>query len=83
VLYATTAAGEFAQLWVEQGTVLRYGAREVARPAERLTFGWERRAAGQYAGYAGGPTTLTLALPRAPEQVVGPGVNSFAYDAER
>ncbi|MDO7874125.1 heparinase II/III family protein [Hymenobacter sp. ASUV-10] len=81
LLYSITTAGEFAQLFMEQGTVLRHGEHPVARAAERVTLGWERRTATQYAGYVSGATTLTLALPQTPESVAGPAVSSFAYDA--
>ncbi|MCB2379196.1 heparinase II/III family protein [Hymenobacter sp. BT635] len=79
--YSTDAAGSFAQLFLEQGTVLYYGNMAHIRSAKRATLSWQRAEAGRYVGYASRATTLTVPLSTAPTAVTGPGVAGFSFDA--
>jgi len=81
--YSATANGDFAQLFVQQGTVLRVGADTVLHASRRATVVWQRLGPTRYAGYASRATTLKLALGAAPAAVTGPGVAGYAYDAAR
>ncbi|MCB2407720.1 heparinase II/III domain-containing protein [Hymenobacter lucidus] len=79
--YSTDLAGNFAQLFLEQGTTLRYGNLTVLQSARRATVAWQRTDATAYAGYISRATTLTVALSSAPTAVTGAGVAAFRYDA--
>lgn len=81
--YSTTAAGDFAQLFVQQGTLVQAGARAVLHSTKRADLSWQRVSAARYAGSASRATTLTLALGSAPTSVAGAGVASYAYDTGR
>ncbi|PJJ59741.1 heparinase II/III domain-containing protein [Hymenobacter chitinivorans] len=75
------AAGGFAQLFLEQGTTLSYGAAPFISSAKRATISWQRTGATAYAGYVSRATTLAIPLGTAPTAVTGPGVSSFSFDA--
>ncbi len=81
--YSARSAGDFAQLFLQEGTLLLAGADTVVRASRRATISWQRTSATRYDGYASRPTTLTLALGRAPASVSGAGVRSYYYDAGR
>ncbi len=79
--YSAEANGDFAQLFMQAGTVLQVGPTAVLTSARRADVSWQRLGLGRYAGYASRATTLLLALPTAPTAVVGAGVASYAYNA--
>ncbi|WP_198172501.1 heparinase II/III domain-containing protein [Hymenobacter ginkgonis] len=79
--YSATADGTFAQLFLQEGTVLRVGSTPVVQASRRATISWQRVQATSYAGYASRATTLTLALASAPAAITGPGVASYTYEA--
>jgi hypothetical protein len=79
--YSADASGDFAQLFVQAGTVLQVGPAAVLTSSRRADVSWQRLGPGRYAGYASRATTLTLALPAAPGAVRGAGVVSYTYDA--
>jgi hypothetical protein len=79
--YSATAAGNFAQLFVQQGTLVQVGTDTVLRATRRADLSWQRISPTSYAGYASRATTLTLALGNAPISVAGAGVDSYTYDA--
>ena len=81
--YSAEADGDFAQLFMQAGTVLQVGATAVLTSTRRADLSWQRTDATQYGGYASRATTLTLALGSAPTAVSGTGVASYAYDASR
>ncbi|MGI4734368.1 MAG: heparinase II/III domain-containing protein [Janthinobacterium lividum] len=81
--YSATAAGSFAQLFVQQGTLVQVGADTLLRSSRRADLSWQRASATRYAGSASRATTLTLALGSAPTSVAGAGVASYAYDASQ
>jgi hypothetical protein len=78
--YSATKDGDFAQLFVQEGTTLQVGQGGVMQSARRATISWQRTSAIHYDGYASRATTLTLALPSAPVAVTGDGVSSYGYD---
>ncbi|MGI4737919.1 MAG: heparinase II/III domain-containing protein [Janthinobacterium lividum] len=80
-LYSATADGEFAQLFMQTGTVLSVGPTAVVQSSRRATISWQQTNAARYDGYANRATTLTLALGTAPTAVIGAGVSSYRYDA--
>ncbi|WP_201981264.1 heparinase II/III domain-containing protein [Hymenobacter rubidus] len=82
-LYSTTTGGDFAQLFVQQGTQLSFGTAAVLRASRRATISWQQSSATRYDGYASRATTLTLALNRAPSAVSGTGVANYSYNASR
>ena len=77
----SAAAGEFTQLFMQEGTRLVVGSVPLLLSSRRATLSLQRAAAG-YDGYAGRATTLTLALGMPPAAVTGPGVASYAYNAD-
>jgi hypothetical protein len=79
--YSAKATGDFAQLFVQEGTTLQVGEGIVMRASRRATISWQHASATRYEGYASRATTLTLALPTAPLAVVGAGVSSSTYNA--
>lgn len=81
--YSATAAGDFAQLFVQQGTLVQAGATAVLQSTKRADLSWQRASATRYEGSASRATTLTLALGSAPTSVAGAGVASYAYDASQ
>jgi hypothetical protein len=80
-LYSTTATGDFAQLFMQRGTVLSVGATPVLQSTQRATLSWQRTAPTSYDGYASRATTLTVALGSAPTAVSGSAISGYAYDA--
>lgn len=84
--YSAKTDGSFAQLFFQQGTLLRLGSVPVAQSACRATLSWQRveatpTEAARYEGYVSRATTLLLALPGAPAAVTGSGIVRYAYDA--
>ncbi|UOQ70376.1 heparinase II/III domain-containing protein [Hymenobacter cellulosilyticus] len=79
--FSLDAAGNFAQLFLEQGKVLYYGAAPVVQSTKRATLSWQRTSSNTYAGYVSRATTLTIPMSSAPSSVTGPGVTGFQYDA--
>lgn len=80
-LYSATASGDFAQLFMQRGTVLSVGTTAVLQSTQRATLSWQRTGATSYDGYASRATTLTVALGSAPAAVAGAAVSGYAYDA--
>ena len=81
--YSADSTGAFAQLFLEQGTVLYADTLPLVRTTRRATVSWQKASATHYDGSVSRATTLTLALGAAPLSVSGEGVASYAYDAER
>lgn len=81
--YSTTAAGDFAQLFVQQGTLVQAGTTAVLYSTKRADLSWQRAGATRYEGSASRATTLTLALGSTPTSVAGAGVASYTYDASQ
>lgn len=79
--YSAKTDGSFAQLFIQEGTLLRLGSVPVLQSSRRATLSWQRADATRYEGYASRATTLLLALPGAPATVTGSGVVRYAYDA--
>ncbi|UOQ51082.1 heparinase II/III domain-containing protein [Hymenobacter cellulosivorans] len=79
--FSQDAAGNFAQLFLEQGTVLYYGAAPVVQSAKRATISWQRTGVTTYGGYVSRATTLTIPMSNAPTAVTGAGITSFRYNA--
>jgi hypothetical protein len=79
--YSANSNGDFAQLFVQEGTTLQVGQGVAMRASRRATVSWQRASATHYDGYASRATTLTLLLPKAPAAVTGAGVSSYTYDA--
>lgn len=80
-LYSLDKTDTFAQLFVQQGTTLRYGTTTVLTSSRRADISWQRLGSSLYGGYVSQPTTLTLAITAAPQAVTGTGVRSYQYDA--
>jgi hypothetical protein len=80
--YSADAANNFAQLFLEQGTLLQYGGSAVLQSTRRATISWQRTGALAYTGYVSRATTLIVALSNAPTAVTGPGVADFSFDAK-
>ena len=80
-LYSAAADGAFAQLFIQEGTLLRLGSVPVLQSSRRATLSWQRTDATRYEGYASRATTLLLALATAPIAVTGSGVVGYSYDA--
>jgi hypothetical protein len=78
--YSAATNGDFAQLFVQEGTTLRAGQGVVLQSARRATISWQHTSAAHYDGYVNRATTLMLALPSAPIAVTGAGVSSYTYD---
>jgi hypothetical protein len=74
------SAGRPAQLFLDQGTQLRYGTQVLLHSSKRATVSWQQDARSDYAGYADRATTLVVYLPAAPGQVAGPGVRRSSYN---
>ncbi|WP_179225438.1 heparinase II/III domain-containing protein [Hymenobacter mucosus] len=78
--YSVDATGGFAQLFLQEGTTLLYGAATVVQASRRATISWEKTGLARYQGYASKPTTLLLTLAQSPRTVEGEGVEQFAYN---
>jgi len=74
------STGRPVQLFLDQGTQLRYGSRMLLQASHRATISWQQDVRGSYAGYADRATTLVVYLPAAPGQVAGTGVRGSSYD---
>jgi hypothetical protein len=81
--YSATPAGDFAQLFVQAGTILRADTMLLLRASRRADISWQRTSSARYDGYASQATALTLSLGTAPATVTGPAVASYAYNASR
>lgn len=81
--YSADSTGTFAQLFMQQGTVLLAGATTVVQAANRATISWQKASPHSYAGSVSRATSLVLALTSPPAAVTGAGVASYAYDATR
>ncbi|MGI4761181.1 MAG: heparinase II/III domain-containing protein [Janthinobacterium lividum] len=81
--YSADSTGGFAQLFLEQGTVLYADTLALVRTTRRATISWQQASATRYDGSVSRATTLTLALAAAPAAVSGQGVASYTYDTER
>jgi hypothetical protein len=78
--YSAATNGDFAQLFVQEGTTFLAGQGVVLQSARRATISWQHTSAAHYDGYASRATTLMLALPSAPIAVTGASVSSYTYD---
>jgi len=78
--YSLDSANQFAQLFLQQGTILRYGSAPVVASSRRADISWQRLSSGVYSGYVSRATTLTLPMPAAPQAVMGAGVSTYQYD---
>jgi hypothetical protein len=74
-----TADNAFAQLFLEQGKQLVYGATTVVQSSQRATISWQQDNTLRYKGYVSRSTILTLSLDQAPSAVSGAA--SYSYDA--
>jgi hypothetical protein len=81
--YSADSTGVFAQLFLEQGTVLYADTLPLVRASRRATLSWQKTSATRYDGSVSRATTLTLALATAPAAVTGAGVASYRYDIGR
>jgi hypothetical protein len=79
--YSADSTGAFAQLFLEQGTVLYADTLPLVRATRRATVSWQKTSVTRYDGSVSRATTLTLALANAPAAVTGAA--SFSYDAGR
>ncbi|TGE24842.1 T9SS type A sorting domain-containing protein [Hymenobacter aquaticus] len=79
--YSADAAGSFAQLFLEQGTVLSYGAAPVLNSTKRATISWQQTSPTAYSGYVSRATMLTLPVSSVPTAVTGAGVTGFSFEA--
>ncbi|WP_176132875.1 heparinase II/III family protein [Hymenobacter sp. CRA2] len=80
--YSADSAGRFAQLFIEQGTVLQLDTLPLLLASRRATISWQQLDDQHFAGYVSRATTLRLAFPQAPPTVSGAGVSRFSYDAD-
>lgn len=81
--YSVEAGGDFAQLFMQAGKVLRVGADTVLASTHRANLGWQRTGPTTYACYTSRPTILTIGLAQAPVAVVGAAVAGYTYNATR
>ncbi|UOR07477.1 heparinase II/III family protein [Hymenobacter aerilatus] len=79
--YSLDKANRFAQLFLQQGTTIRYGSTPVLTSSRRADISWQRLSSSLYSGYVSRATTLMLPLPTAPQTVTGTGVAAYQYDA--
>jgi hypothetical protein len=81
--YSADNTGAFAQLFMQQGTVLYADTLPLVRASRRATISWQLTDPAHYAGSVSRATTLTLHLANAPGAVAGAGLSSYRYDAAR
>jgi hypothetical protein len=79
--YSTDSLGNFAQLFVQDGRVLQYGAQPMLQASRRATLSWQQLSGTQFEGYASRATELVLALDFVPGTVTGVGVQRYSYNA--
>jgi len=81
--YSADNTGAFAQLFMQQGTVLYADTLPLVRASRRATISWQLTDPAHYAGSVSRATTLVLHLANAPGAVAGAGLSSYRYDAAR
>ncbi|WP_354579112.1 heparinase II/III family protein [Hymenobacter sp. UYP22] len=78
---AIDSVGQPAQMFLDQGTVLRYGPDTLVYSRKRATVSWQLLGQGRYAGYVSRATILVVAMPGAPAQVLGAGISGYSYNS--
>ncbi|WP_254244270.1 heparinase II/III family protein [Hymenobacter sp. BRD128] len=81
--YSADSTGQFAQLFMAQGTALYLDTTALVRATRRTTLSWQKSSPTRFEGSVSGATSLVLALASAPASVAGPGLASSRYDAAR
>ncbi|QNE38931.1 T9SS type A sorting domain-containing protein [Hymenobacter sp. NBH84] len=79
--YSLDKADQFAQLFLQQGTTIRYGSATMLASSRRADISWQRLSTNLYGGYVSRATTLMLPMATAPQIVMGTGVAEYQYDA--
>jgi hypothetical protein len=74
--------GDFAQVFVDQGTSVIYGSQQLLQSSRRANISWQQNSATQYEGYVSRETNLTLALAEPPTVVVGANIADYSYNSE-
>ncbi|WP_170172599.1 heparinase II/III domain-containing protein [Hymenobacter rigui] len=82
-LLSLNPAGQPAQMFLDQGTLLRYGPDTLLNATHRATLSWATLPDGKLAGYVSRATTLRIPLSSPPAAVQGAALQQATYDARR
>jgi hypothetical protein len=79
--FSVANTGEFAQLFLENGTTLFYGSEQIIQSNKRANISWAQLAQDEYQGYVSMPATLMVKVAKLPVVVTGQNLSSWNYDA--
>ena len=79
--FSVDNSGEFAQLFLQNGKKLYYGAAKIIESSNRANISWQQSAPNEFYGYVDKPATLYVKVAQQPNSVSGQNLISWTYNA--
>jgi hypothetical protein len=79
--YSLNGNGDFAQLFLQNGSTFFTGADQFIKCNKRADLAWEQIAPGEYNGYISKAATVQVKITHRPNQVTGDNLSGWTYDA--